>query len=109
LLFFSFLPKQIRKPANSGSLYFNYKKHFSIVLLALVDADYRFLGIEVGAPGSCSDGGILKQSNLGQRLVTGAWNIPKKTYLPSAQHLGKLPFVVVADEAFPLSNQQGKL
>ena len=29
-------------PPSSGSTYFNYKKYFSVVLLALVDSDYKF-------------------------------------------------------------------
>jgi hypothetical protein len=43
------------KPDGSGSEFFNYRSHFSTVLMAVVDADYKFIVIEVGAHGSCSD------------------------------------------------------
>ena len=45
----------MRKPAKSGSLYRNYKKFFSIVLLALVDVDYKFIWADVGGVGHQSD------------------------------------------------------
>ncbi|XP_039527525.1 uncharacterized protein LOC120479290 [Pimephales promelas] len=66
----------IQAPANSGSLYFNYKGTFSVVLLALVDADYRFLVVDVGSYGSNSDGGIFANSVLGKALTDGTLNVP---------------------------------
>ncbi|XP_063875924.1 uncharacterized protein LOC135108951 [Scylla paramamosain] len=39
---------RIKNPDFSGSHYHNYKK-FSVVLLAVVDSDYKFLFIDVGA------------------------------------------------------------
>ena len=52
----------IRKPGGTGSMYYNYKKTCSIVLLAVVDADCKFIAVDVGSVsythlivhGSCS-------------------------------------------------------
>jgi len=39
----------LQAPAESGFLFFNYKKTFSVVLLALVDANYRFIAVDIGS------------------------------------------------------------
>ncbi|KAK5647943.1 hypothetical protein RI129_002835 [Pyrocoelia pectoralis] len=90
----------IDAPANSGSLYFNYKKTFSVVLLALVDAHYRFIAVDIGSYGKNSDGGIFANSNLGQSLDSEKLNIPEDRALPGTNILA--PYVILGDEAFPL-------
>nr|XP_020448916.1 protein ALP1-like [Monopterus albus] len=92
----------IQAPSNSGSQFFNYKGTFSIVLLALVDADYKFLAVDVGGFGSNSDGGIFANSRLGKALQSGDLHVPSASPLLAAPDLGPVPYVVVADEAFPM-------
>ncbi len=85
----------IQAPASSGSLY-------SIILLAVVDARYCFQVVDVGAYGRSSDGGTLAVSAFGRALCQGSLGIPEDKPLPGAEHLGLMPHVFVADEAFPL-------
>lgn len=50
---------RIIQPENTGTQCFNYKKYFSTVLMAWVDADYIFVYIDVGANGAASDSNIF--------------------------------------------------
>ncbi|XP_017881154.1 protein ALP1-like [Ceratina calcarata] len=90
----------IQAPPNSGSQYYNYKKTFSIVLLALVDANYKFLAVDVGGYGKNSDGGIFAHSAMGRRLEAGTLNVPDSRELPGSEM--RASHVIVGDEAFPL-------
>ena len=38
-------------PIHSGSTYYNYKEFKGIVLLALVDVDYKFVYVDIGCEG----------------------------------------------------------
>lgn len=66
----------LRKPRRSGSEYYNYKGFFSIVLMALVDANYRFLWIDVGGHGHMSDAQIYNNSELSEMLEDGTIGFP---------------------------------
>ena len=92
----------IKAPAHSGALYYNYKGTFSIVLMGLFDSRYKFIALDVGAFGHNSDGGIFSNSNMGIALDEGRLHIPNDEPLPDAPQLGDIPYVIVADEAFPL-------
>ena len=89
-------------PPNSHSLFYNYKGFFSIVLMALVDADYCFIYIDVGNYGSNGDSGIFKNSALREAFTGNLLNIPRPKRLPVYLEGGALPHCIVADEAFPL-------
>jgi hypothetical protein len=87
-------------PKNSGSLYYNYKEGFSIVLLAVVDADYKFIGVDIGANGKCSDSGIWGSSKLRKAFMNSLTKIPAASNLPGTQTIS--PFVILGDSGFPL-------
>ena len=92
----------ITSPFRSGSLYHNYKGTFSINLMALVDANYKFIFVDIGQYGSNADGGVFQRSEFGKRFLNRDLDIPPPKVIDGAENMGLMPHCIVADEAFPL-------
>ena len=82
----------IRCPQGGGSLFHNCKGFHSIVLLALVDGDSKFLWVDMGAAGSTSDDQIFKHTNLRHKIEDTSIGIGGP----------KVNFFILRDDAFPL-------
>ena len=63
-------------PSDSGSYYYNYKGKHSMVLLAIVDAEYRFQLVDFGTNGRISDGGVLQNTTFYEKLINDSLHIP---------------------------------
>lgn len=61
----------IRAPDKTGTLFFNYKKTFSINLMAIASAEYKFLMVDIGQTGSASDGGVWENCVFGEAWKKG--------------------------------------
>ncbi|KAL1422045.1 hypothetical protein MTO96_022507 [Rhipicephalus appendiculatus] len=85
----------IKCPANSGSDNFNYKGFYSILMLAVADASYRFITVDIGAQGRFPDGAVFEGSNLEKRLQNKGLGLPSTS--PT-----KWPLCLIGDAAFPL-------
>nr|CAI5835920.1 unnamed protein product [Callosobruchus analis] len=91
----------IQSPKYSGSEFFNYKGTFSIVLFAIVDANYNFTYVCIGCQGRISNGEIFRNTGFAKALNKEMLNLPQDTFLPGRQK--SIPYTFVADDAFPLS------
>ena len=85
----------IRAPDNSGSDYFNYKGS-----LALFCWQKNFIFVNVGCQGRISDGGVFSNTSIYDKIQRGELDLPRSSRLPGGA--ADLPFVFVADDAFPL-------
>ncbi|XP_011202945.2 uncharacterized protein LOC105225956 [Bactrocera dorsalis] len=90
----------ITRPKDGGSVYYNFRKSFSIAVVAICDADYVFRHVDVGAEGSRSDGGILARSAFGRKLLDGTLEVPQDTNLPGTST--RFPYYYVGDNTYPL-------
>ena len=88
-------------PKNSGSLNFNYKGWFSIVLMAVSDASYNFTLVDIGQYDSTNDSSVLNNSEMGKAFEDGSMSLPQPEHLPGCR-LPQLLFYLVGDEIFAL-------
>ena len=72
----------IKAPKNCGSVYHNYNGFFSIILLAVLDADYKFIWVDVEANGSTSDCEVSNRCDLKASLENGTLGLPPDKDLP---------------------------
>ena len=90
----------IKKPKKSGTEYFKYKGSFSLVILPLVDADYRFLWANVRATGSSSDAQIFNRSKLKKRIYQ--WKVRTATTRATCTWEPSLHYCLLGDDTFAL-------
>ncbi len=90
----------IKCPKRSGSLFYNYKGFYSIILLALVDADYKFLWVDVRQHGSSSDAQIFNQCELKEAIEDRMIGFSPTDPLPDDDRL--MPYFIIGDNAFAL-------
>jgi len=70
--------------------------------MALVDADYKFLYVDVGAQGRIGDAGVYSNCKLSKLLEENKLKIPPPEIVQGIDDA--IPYSVVADDAFPLKS-----
>ena len=88
----------IECPDNSGSNYYNYKKFYSLVLMAMCDSRYCFTLVDIGNFGRDNDAHIFNNSMMGKAFINDDLNVPSPREVDGFH----LPFVIVSDEIFAL-------
>lgn len=68
---------QILRPENTVAEYYNYKGTHSIVLMAIVDAQYKFLYVDIGCQGRISDGGVFKNTSFHKKMLAKELGLPQ--------------------------------
>ncbi|KAJ8679535.1 hypothetical protein QAD02_015322 [Eretmocerus hayati] len=92
---------RVRPPPHAGSLMYDYKGHHSFHLLAIADADGKFDVVDVGASGRQSDGGVFRNSRIGQLFRRNQMNMPPAEPLVDGGH--PIPIMLLGDEGFAQS------
>ncbi|KAK0410369.1 hypothetical protein QR680_005093 [Steinernema hermaphroditum] len=86
---------KLKKPAKSGSNYFNRKKDFSTVLLAVADSRYKFIYYDLGEFGHNHDSTIFQNSSLGVALSNKELDLPEDASRPDSTRF--VPYFFLGD------------
>ena len=88
-------------PSKSRTLFYSYKSFYSIVLLVICDAKYKFILFDIGHYGSSNDCRVLNKSAMGKLLESKSLNIHEQATLEGCEY-DPLPYFLLGDKAFPL-------
>jgi hypothetical protein len=95
--------KHIRviKPEHSGSMFYNYKDFFSVVLMAVAVTNYRFVYVDSGSYGKDCVSTIFNRSALWTSIQTNILQLPSERPLSGTEG-PNVPYFLVRDEGFAL-------
>ena len=94
----------IKSPLNSGSLYYNYRGFFNMILMAIRNARYIFFIVDIGSFGSNNDSEVFRNSPMGKAFFNDEMSLPVAECLEDLPTFGKVPYFLVGDEAVPLQS-----
>ena len=92
-----------------ASEFYNYKGFYSLVLMAIVDYNYKFMYVDVGCQSRVSGGGVFCNTSFCKALENGQLNLPDPAPLSLnrdwnwEQDSTPVLFVFIGDDAFPLT------
>lgn len=86
---------RVKCPEKSGSMFFNYKIYYSIVLQGVADANYKFIFVDVGAYGKQSVSGTFLASDLYDILDNYKNSLPLSTKIKDTEI--DMPYVMLTD------------
>lgn len=96
---------RITCPKKSGSLFYNYKHYFLLVLMAVANANYELLYVNVGAAGKTADGGCWQNCDFQKAVAADRLNIPPGVHLQGGKNIS---CHFVGDDAFALNTRMLK-
>lgn len=93
--------KHIRIINPLGFMYYNYIGYSSVVIMAVADANYRFVYVDIGSYGKDCDSSVFKRSSLWTSVIDNNLEIPIETNVIGIEN-HTLPYFFVRDEGFAL-------
>lgn len=92
----------VQAPFITGSYFYNKNSH-SVVLMALVNANYNFTSVDVGSNGRVSDIGIFRECSLQRSIEAKFLRVPSPKSF-SGRFTRVHYYVIIGDEASILRN-----
>lgn len=70
-------------------------------MMAIRDAEYRFMLVDIGAYGLEGDAGVFRNTNIGKKIINNTLLLPPDASIENIE----TPFFFIADDAFPLGTR----